>query len=142
MIDLTLATLTVQASGSSDHICNAYVNTYGLPIITSHCVNAVGQKQDVRKYCPKLIKMIMNDEKVTIHAFPGCQRSGFRQYVHYRNIAAACMFLRDNAKAPGKFNIPGQCEISNLELGLMVAKYLGKELKYELKDVHSRPPRA
>lgn len=58
------------SKGGSDHICNAYVNTYRLPIITSHCVNALGQKQDIRKYCPKLIKMITNDEKVIIHAFP------------------------------------------------------------------------
>lgn len=40
-------------------------------------------------------------------------------------------------KFHGKYNIPGQQQLSNLELAEKVAKCLGKELKYEMRDCHS-----
>lgn len=125
---------------SADAISYAFHNTYNLPIVISNTVNVLGEKQDVRKYLPLLIKKISKNEEVVIHAYPGAKTSGSRQYVHARNVAAACLFLSRNAHFGEKYNIPGQIELSNLELAQTVAEVMGKELKYRLDDKPSSRP--
>jgi dTDP-glucose 4,6-dehydratase len=49
-----------------------------------------------------------------------------------QNIANAVLFLIKNGKIGEKYNINGEREVSNLELAQLIAKYIGKDLKYEL----------
>ena len=57
-----------------------------------------------------------------------------------RNIAAGVLFLLNNGEIGEKYNITGEREIDNLEMAQIIADTLGKELKYELIDFHSKRP--
>ena len=39
-----------------------------------------------------------------------------------------------------KYNISGEREVSNLEMAQLIAKFVGKKLKYEMVDFHSDRP--
>jgi dTDP-glucose 4,6-dehydratase len=123
-----------------DHVAYAYHATYGLPIVITNCTNIIGAKQDRRKYLPLVINKLLDDEELLIHCYPGCKQAGSRQYVHARNVAAACLFLVDKAIKGDKYNLPGQCELDNLEFAQIIAKYVGKPLKYKMVDFHSNRP--
>ena len=89
---------------------------------------------------PLCIKKVLNNEKVYIHAYPDKKKSGTRFYIHGRNISNAVLFLIKNGELGEKYNISGEREVSNLEMAQLIARFVGKELNYELVDFHSDRP--
>lgn len=119
----------------------AFANTYGLPIITTNCMNIIGERQHPEKFLPMCIKKILNGEKIFIHSYPNKEMSGTRFYVHARNVADVCLWLADgNAKVGSKYHLLGQEEVSNLDFALFIAKVIGSPVNYELVDFHSDRP--
>jgi dTDP-glucose 4,6-dehydratase len=128
------------SKSAAENICISYENTYKLPLMIVNVMNAFGERQHVEKFIPLCIKKILNDETVYIHSYPDKKTSGTRFYIHAQNIANAVLFLIQNGKIGEKYNITGEKEVSNLDLALLIAKTIGKELKYEMVDHHSERP--
>lgn len=128
------------SKSAAEQICIAYENTYKTPLMIVNVMNAFGERQHVEKFIPLCIKKVLNEEKVYIHSYPDMKRSGTRFYIHGRNIAAAVLFLINNGKIGEKYNISGEKEVSNLEMAQLIAKFVGKELKYEMVNFHANRP--
>ena len=128
------------SKSGAEQICIAYHNTYNVPIIRINVMNAFGEKQHVEKFIPKVIKQILNREKLLIHSYPDKKKSGTRFYIHARNIAAGVLFLLEKGNIGESYNLTGEKEISNLEMAKMIAKEMGEELNYEMVDFHSSRP--
>lgn len=118
----------------------AYMNTYGMPGFITHCMNVFGERQHPEKFIPICIRNIHDEKTIIIHGTPDKKRSGTRFYIHARNVANAVHFLLDKFEQREKYNIVGEKELTNLELAQMIAKVMGKELKYKLVDFHSSRP--
>ncbi len=118
----------------------AYANSYNMPVMIAHTMNAFGERQHPEKFIPSTIRKILNGEKVFIHADPTKTISGSRFYIHCRNIASALLFLLSRGKIKEKYNIVGEKERSNLEVAKFIAKILGQPLDYEMVDFHSSRP--
>lgn len=123
-----------------EQLCMAYHNSYGLPVVRVNVMNAMGERQHVEKFIPKVIKNILTGTKTLIHAYPDKKTSGTRFYIHARNIAAGVMFLLEHGSVGEAYNITGRHEVSNLDLALFIANVMNKELDYELIDFHSSRP--
>ena len=134
------------AKAGGEVACDAYANTYKIPVVVTHCMNAFGERQHPEKFVPLIIKKVLNDEVVTIHANKDRTKSGTRFYLHTRNICDAVLYILEHGQnldghsKTGKYNIVGEREVSNLEMAELIAKHLGKELKYEMVDFHSSRP--
>ncbi len=132
------------SKAAQEAIAISYWRTYNVPVILTNTMNLFGETQDAEKYTAQLIKKIVNDETVTVHGSEG--NIGSRFYLHARNAADAVYFILKNLPPklynegenllPDRYNIVGDIEMDNLELAKLVAKMLGKELKYELMDFH------
>ncbi len=134
----------------AEELVVAYENTYGLPSLITHTMNVFGERQNVEKYIPMVIKKVRDNETVTIHANKEKTIAGSRHYIHAGDVADALLFLynydistiqsdKTGAKCQ-KFNIVGKDEIDNLELAKFIAKTQNKNLKYEMVDFHSSRP--
>ena len=128
------------SKSAAEQLCIAYENTYKVPLMIVNVMNAFGERQHVEKFIPLCIKKVLNDETVYIHSYPDKKSSGTRFYIHGRNIANAVLFLIKNGTLGEKYNISGEREVSNLEMAQLIAKFVGKELKYEMVDFHSDRP--
>jgi len=128
------------SKSAAENICIAYENTYKVPLMIVNVMNAFGERQHVEKFIPLCIKKILNDELVYIHSYPDKELSGTRFYIHAQNIANAVLFLINYGQIGEKYNIAGEKEVSNLDLAKLIAKTVGKELKYEMVDFHSSRP--
>ena len=128
------------SKSGAEQICVAYHNTYGIPLMRVNVMNVFGERQHIEKFIPKVIKAVLDDDKVYIHSYPCKTKSGTRFYIHARNVAAAVLFLMNNGVLGEAYNITGEAEVSNLEMATMIAKIIGKDLKYELVDFHSVRP--
>ena len=131
------------SKAAQDMICYSYWRTYQMPIIITHTMNMIGERQDKEKFLPKLISKIYKDEQVEIHG--NKDNIGTRYYLHARNCADALLFILNSNEPtiyydsnervlPDKFNITSEDEVSNLELAQMVANILGKELNYKFTE--------
>lgn len=123
-----------------EELAMAYANTYKLPIIATHCMNIFGERQHPEKFVPICINKILKGETVKIHIDPKTKKPGSRHWIHARNVSASILFLTDKSKDGEKYNIVPKTELNNLEVAQLVAKVMGKELKYELEDFHSTRP--
>jgi dTDP-glucose 4,6-dehydratase len=128
------------SKSAAENICLSYENTYKIPLMIVNVMNAFGERQHVEKFIPLCIKKILNDETIYIHSYPDKKTSGTRFYIHAQNIASAVLFLINNGTIGEKYNIAGEEEVSNLDLAKMTAKFIGKELKFEMVDFHSTRP--
>ena len=134
---------------AAEEIAVAYENTYGLPIYITHTMNVFGERQHPEKFIPMCIKRARDGESVTIHSDSTKTIPGSRHYIHAEDVADSVLFLLDyegefettwgGAKCP-KFNIVGSEELNNLDLATIIAEAQGKELKYEMVDLHSSRP--
>jgi len=126
----------------------SYWRTYNVPVVITNTMNLFGETQDSEKYTAQLIKKINAGEIVKVHGAKG--DIGSRFYLHARNGADAVYFILKNlppqlynegeSPMPDRYNIVGDVELDNLTLADIVAKMMGKELKYELVDFHTSRP--
>ena len=133
------------AKAGAECVAMAYANTYHLPITIVNTMNLVGERQHPEKFVPMVIRRALDGDVVTIHADSTRTVSGTRFYLHCRTYAHALGFLIDHEPfwigfPPEKLHVCGEREISNLELAELLARFVGKPLKYELVDFHSSRP--
>jgi len=128
------------SKSAAEQICIAYENTYKTPLMIVNVMNAFGERQHVEKFIPLCMKKLLNNEKIYIHSYPDKKTAGTRFYIHGRNIASAVLFLIKNGEIGEKYNISGEKEVSNLEMAQYIAKFMNKQLDYEMVDFHSDRP--
>lgn len=131
------------SKAAQEAIAISYWRTYDVPLVITNTVNNFGENQDSEKYLSRLIKLIYNNEIVTIHG--NDDYVGGRFYIYVDNHADAILHIIKNVPIetckgeqdlPLRFNVTSDDELDNREVALLVAELMGKELKYKLVDFH------
>ncbi len=136
------------SKASAECLCQAYANTYKLPVVITNTMNIIGERQHPEKYIPLVINKVLDGEVISIHSNADKTQAGMRHYLHARNISDALLFILEKTTETldnidshkGRFNVVGEVEYDNLQLAQEIAGVLGKELKYEMVDFHSSRP--
>jgi dTDP-D-glucose 4,6-dehydratase len=119
---------------------NFFIEREGKITCSGNTMNVFGERQHPEKFIPKVIKCVLQQEEVTIHANADRTQAGSRFYIHARNVAEALLFLLDHHQAGDKYNIVGEKEVDNLTLAQFIAGVIGKPLRYQMVDFHSSRP--
>ena len=135
------------SKAAQEAVAMAYWRTYGVPVVISNTMNIIGEWQDPEKFLPKIIQKIYLGETMPIYA-DSPDEIGSRVYIDVKNKADALLHLlkrpvalyKEGSQRPDRWNICGYDEFNNLELAQMVAKIMGKDLKYELISSESARP--
>jgi len=133
------------SKAAADEMAVSYENTYKMPIVVTYVMNVFGDRQPAKKYLPAVFNAVREEREVTIHSDPTGTNAGSRRYIHVKDIADGIRFILSlpkeykhkgefgGAKCP-KFHLVGQEEIDNLSLAKIIAKSMGKKLKYKMVD--------
>lgn len=125
----------------AEELALSYHNTYGLPVIITHTMNVIGERQHPEKFVPSTISKILKGEEVVIHANTTCTIPGSRFYIHAKEVAKAILFLlQTQAKTGDKYNIVGERELDNLQIVELISKTMKKPFWYRMVDFHSSRP--
>lgn len=129
---------------AAEELCHAYSNTYGIPVLTTHCMNAFGERQHPEKFVPFVIRSVMDEREVPVHVSP-LGEPGSRFYIDVKDIGRIVCALvegmpQNPLTLPAKLNIPGVVEMDNLAMAKAIAEHVGKPLRYRLEDFHSTRP--
>jgi dTDP-glucose 4,6-dehydratase len=138
------------SKAAQEALAAAYWRTYDVPIVITNTMNVIAERQDPEKFLPKIIQYVFRNKEVPIYADKvGDEwKIGSRVYLDALNKADAIKFLTTipparyslGAKQPDRYHICGETELNNLELAQLVAKIMGKELKYKLIPSESARP--
>lgn len=123
-----------------EELALSYHNTYSVPVIITHTMNVMGERQHREKFIPSTIRKVRDGERVSIHADPTATVPGSRFYIHARTVAEAVAFLLDHGGLGEKYNVVGDEEVDNLTLAKMIAHEVGKPLKHALVNFHASRP--
>ena len=124
----------------AEELAISYNNTYGLPVIVTHTMNVVGERQNPEKFVPMTIAKVRDGDLVTIHANKSLTAAGTRFYIDAKDVARAVRLLLDKGIPGEKYNIVGAEEIDNLDLAQRIAAAVGKPLLSQMVDFHSSRP--
>lgn len=100
------------SKAAADHMARAYHQSFGLPVITTHCSNNYGPYQFPEKLIPLMIRKVLRGEELPVYGDGG----NVRDWIHVSDhCSALCLALYKGV--PGRdYLIGGRCEKSNLEV--------------------------
>lgn len=136
------------SKAAQEAIAISYWRAFGVPVVITNTMNNWGEYQQPSKYPVIIQRAIMKGEEVTIHGREG--DIGTRYYIHSRNASDALLFILRNlppylhkpgeVDRPDRYNIVGDKQVDNLQLAQLIARLMGKPLKYRLVDFHATRP--
>lgn len=142
------------SKAAQESICYSYWRAYNTPLVLTNTMNLIAPGpgyQSSEKFVPKVVKKILDNETVDIHATPEGV-SGSRCWIDVRDFAEAWHFLttklEDDPNLRYYPNMPDRCirynivgpEASNLEVAQTIARIMGKELNYRMVNFHQSRP--
>ena len=92
------------SKAAQEAIAISYWRTYGVPVVLVNCMNLAGERQDIEKYIPKLIRAVLHGDEVVVHGTPG--DIGTRHWLHCRNLADGILHILDG---PPARHVPRAC---------------------------------
>jgi len=106
------------SKASADHLINAYVRTYNLPIVISNCCNNFGPNQLPEKFIPKIIFNIIMKKTIPIYG----KGKNQREWIHVEDHCRALIKLFEKGKIGESYNIGTGFIVNNLKLVKKIIK--------------------
>lgn len=100
------------SKASSDHLVNAWHETYGLPTVLSNCSNNYGPWQFPEKLIPVVIGKALAGEPIPVYG----KGENIRDWLHVADHAAALRLVLERGRVGESYNIGGNAECTNLDL--------------------------
>ena len=125
----------------SDHLCNAWLHTFNLPIIRTNCSNNFGPYQFPEKLIPIIIIKALNQLSIPIYG----DGTNIRDWLFVEDHIDALILAISKGKIGESYCIGGNNEKTNLEITKYICEFLDKKVPinkpyYDLiKFVKDRP---
>lgn len=126
---------------AGEELALAWANSFSVPVVITHCMNAIGRRQHREKYLPRIVRAALTGSIVNVHVDPATWNPGSRNYLSADEISQAVLFLlRKDIPLRQKYNIASGEEISNLQLVYRVEEILDTIIRTKLIDPRETRP--
>lgn len=112
------------SKASSDHLVNAYLHTYGLPVVITNCSNNYGPYQFPEKLIPLIFHNSMTGKALPIYG----DGKYVRDWLYVKDHCEAIVEVLTKGKNGQAYNIGGNNEKQNLEVVTLICDTLDKKL--------------
>ena len=136
------------SKAASEDICYPYWRKGDIKLILINTMNNFSEMQAPSKFPAMVQSKLEKGEPVVVHG--NKKQIGSRFYIHSRNVADAMLYILNNLPPyehkmgeidePDRYHIVGEVCLNNLEMARIIAKLMGKKLKYKLVDFHRDNP--
>lgn len=128
------------SKAAQEDICNAWGETFGVPVSIIRSANMFGERQSELAFIPRIVRAVLSDDILPIHVdYKGTP--GIRNYSYVGNVAR---YVAHRATTSNHViehtTLRGQMTLDNFSLALNVAAILDRELKYEFVDATTLRP--
>jgi dTDP-glucose 4,6-dehydratase len=112
------------SKAASDHFAKAWHETYGLPVIVTHCSNNYGPYQFPEKLIPVVILKSLAGEPIPVYG----DGTNVRDWIHVEDAVSALSAVVRHGRTGETYNIGADAELRNIDLVRMVCAILDEEL--------------
>lgn len=117
-----------------DMLCRAYHNTWGVPVVVTHCSNNYGPRQYPEKLIPFFVLRMLEGKTLPLYG----DGNHVRDWVYVLDHCKALELCLLNGKPGTVYNIGADNEMNNREIADRILKYFGKG-KDMIEFVAERP---
>jgi dTDP-glucose 4,6-dehydratase len=110
------------SKAGADCLVRSYIKTFKLPAIITRSSNNYGPYQATEKFIPVVITKALNNQKIPVYG-QGVNR---RDWIYVLDNCRGVDIARTKGKIGEIYNIPGDYDISNLELVKIILDSLAK----------------
>jgi len=100
------------SKAASDHLVRAWHETYGLPVLITHCTNNYGPRQHPEKLIPNMIRCALAGEKLPVYG----DGKNVRDWIHVEDHCAGVLLALEKGKPGETYDFGGDAETENLTL--------------------------
>ncbi|MES2503664.1 MAG: dTDP-glucose 4,6-dehydratase [Myxococcota bacterium] len=109
------------SKAAGDMLANAWFHTYGLPVITTHCSNNYGPRQDSEKLIPHLVRCALEGKNLPVYG----DGTHVRDWIHVEDHCDGIMLALEKG-APGQnYCFGGDAERTSLQIAEFVCDTMG-----------------
>lgn len=129
------------SKASADHLANAWVETYGMPVVISNCSNNYGPYHLPEKLIPLMILNALDSMDLPVYG----DGSNVRDWLYVDDHAKALFTVLTTGRIGEKYNVGGRNERTNLEVVNTICAILDdlrpkdRSYKDQIKFVTDRP---
>ncbi len=111
------------SKAGADCLVRAYVETFGIPALTTRCSNNFGPFQFPEKLIPLMITRALADQPLPVYG----DGQNVRDWLHVEDHASAIWAVcREGRLSDEVYNIGGESEVANIEVVRLLLAELGK----------------
>ena len=110
------------SKAGSDHLVNAWAETYGLPVLLTNCSNNYGPYHFPEKLIPVVILNALAGRPIPVYG----QGENVRDWLYVEDHADALLTVLARAKPGSRYNIGGENEVRNIDLVRMICAILDR----------------
>ena len=107
------------AKAGGDLLARAYYNTFGVPVVVSHCSNNYGPYQFPEKLIPYFVSLAMKGQPLPLYG----DGKNVRDWLFVLDHVKAIDLMLHKGMPGQVYNIGGNNEKSNLEIARLILKY-------------------
>ncbi len=123
------------SKAGADMMVNAYKKSYKMNIITVRANNIYGTRQYPEKLISKSIYNFISNKKMTVHG----KGNNYRFYLSVNDFCQGIIQIIFKGKSGQVYNIASEKKFKVIEVIKIIAKYLNKNFKKNIKFVKDRP---
>ena len=112
------------SKAGADHLVRAWGETYGLPVVTTHCSNNFGPWQFPEKLIPLMITKGVEAQPLPVYG----SGQNVRDWIHVDDHASAVSTVLEHGKTGETYNIGGASEQTNLDVVQMICAELDRRV--------------
>lgn len=122
------------SKAAGDLLVRAYYETYSLPVVIVRPSNNYGYYQFPEKFVPLMITNLLLDKPIPIYG----KGENVRDWLFIEDSCAAIDSIMHSSRVGEVYNVGGNCEVRNIEVGRRLLGIMGKGEGY-IKFVKDRP---
>jgi dTDP-glucose 4,6-dehydratase len=131
------------SKASSDHLAQAWLHTYGLPVLLTNCSNNYGPYQFPEKLIPLMIIKALSGEALPVYG----KGDNIRDWLFVEDHAEALHLVFETGKPGESYNVGGSAERTNIHVVETICTILdrlrprrdGKSYREQIGFVTDRP---
>ncbi len=120
------------SKAASEHIVNAYFNSYGIPVTITNCSNNYGPYQYPEKLIPLIVTNALSGKPLPLYGDGG----QIRDWLYVLDHCEAILLTIKQGELGQKYNIGGNNQTTNYDLTVIICNLLDKHLPNSLFKPH------
>jgi dTDP-glucose 4,6-dehydratase len=106
-----------------DMLCRAYHNTWGVPVVVTHCSNNYGPRQYPEKLIPFFVLRMLEGKSLPLYG----DGKHVRDWIYVLDHCSALELCLLNGVAGDTYNIGADNEMNNHDIATRIATHFGKD---------------